>query len=164
MLTEPDPELAVLGEHIRQRRAVLGISMEALAGAAGIGRSTVHRIEHGLIVPRPRNMGRIVAALGWDAAQAEELLPELEPGWKADALHFLAATEAAGSVQEYARGNVPRYATPRPRPPAREPDLVALAGDGTRLSIIADGEATEDALSVITEALKRKGFQVLRPA
>ena len=64
-----------LGRRIRRLRNSAGLSQVALAGAAGIGRVTLVRLEKGEHTPRYRTLEGIARALGVDVS---ELLVEPE--------------------------------------------------------------------------------------
>ena len=64
-----------LGQRIRRLRNAAGLSQDALARAAGIGRVTLVRLEKGEQTPRYKTLGAIAKALGADVS---ELLVELE--------------------------------------------------------------------------------------
>ena len=65
-----------LGERIRQFRESAGLTQEALARAAGIGRVTLVRLEKGEQTPRFKTLDAIAKALG---IRVPELL--VEPEW-----------------------------------------------------------------------------------
>ena len=60
---------------LQEARAARGLSQRALAARAGVGTSTVLRIEHGATHPRPHVARRLAAALGLPPEQVEELRP-----------------------------------------------------------------------------------------
>ena len=64
-----------LGRRIRRLRNSAGLTQVALAGAAGIGRVTLVRLEKGEHTPRYKTLERIARALGVDVS---ELLVEPE--------------------------------------------------------------------------------------
>ena len=67
-----------LGERVRQRRESAGLTQEALARAADIGRVTLVRLENGEQSPRFKTLKAVAAALGVDAPDLlvePELLP-----------------------------------------------------------------------------------------
>ncbi len=64
-----------LGERIRQFRESAGLTQEALARAAGIGRVTLVRLENGEQTPRFKTLNAIAEALG---IRVPELLIEPE--------------------------------------------------------------------------------------
>ena len=64
-----------LGQRIRRLRNASGLSQDALARAAGIGRVTLVRLEKGEQTPRYKTLGAIARALGVDVS---ELLVEGE--------------------------------------------------------------------------------------
>ena len=64
-----------LGRRIRRLRNAAGLSQVALAGAAGIGRVTLVRLEKGEQTPRFKTLGAIAGALG---VNVSELL--VDPG------------------------------------------------------------------------------------
>ena len=64
-----------LGQRIRRQRNAAGLSQDALARAAGIGRVTLVRLEKGEQTPRYKTLGAIAKALGADVS---ELLVEPE--------------------------------------------------------------------------------------
>ena len=53
-----------LGQRIRRLRRSAGLSQDALARAAGIGRVTLVRLEKGEQTPRYKTLGAIAKALG----------------------------------------------------------------------------------------------------
>ncbi len=65
-----------IGERIRAFRCSAGLTQEALAKAAAIGRVTLVRLEKGDQTPRYKTLGAIAGALG---ARVDELL--VEPDW-----------------------------------------------------------------------------------
>ena len=64
-----------LGQRIRRLRKAAGLSQDALAREAGIGRVTLVRLEKGEQTPRYKTLGAIAKALGVEGA---ELLVERE--------------------------------------------------------------------------------------
>ena len=64
-----------LGRRVRRLRNSAGLTQVALAGAAGIGRVTLVRLEKGEHTPRYKTLEGIAKALGVDVS---ELLVELE--------------------------------------------------------------------------------------
>lgn len=64
-----------LGQRIRRLRNAAGLSQDALAREAGIGRVTLVRLEKGEQTPRYKTLGAIAKALGVDVA---DLLVDLE--------------------------------------------------------------------------------------
>ena len=64
-----------LGQRIRRLRKSAGLSQDALARAAGIGRVTLVRLEQGEQTPRFKTLGAIAKALG---VSVSELLVEPE--------------------------------------------------------------------------------------
>ncbi len=72
------------GARLRQLRRQHGLSAAALAGQAGIGRSTVTRLERHPQRPcRTRTLARLAAALG---QPPDALTPTYHPGIAADSL------------------------------------------------------------------------------
>jgi transcriptional regulator with XRE-family HTH domain len=64
---DPDPDAgdrAELGGHIRSKRQQEGMTMAALAEAAGVSQSLISQIERGLAEPSLGSLRRIAAALG----------------------------------------------------------------------------------------------------
>lgn len=59
--SNPDPEL---GHRVRDARTRLGVSWAELAEASGVNRSTIWRVEHGLVEPNAVTMKRLAVALG----------------------------------------------------------------------------------------------------
>ena len=57
-----------LGQRIRRLRNAAGLSQDALARAAGIGRVTLVRLEKGEQTPRFKTLGAIANALGVDVS------------------------------------------------------------------------------------------------
>ena len=53
-----------LGQRVRRLRNSAGLSQDALAGAAGVGRVTLVRLEKGEQTPRFRTLEAIAKALG----------------------------------------------------------------------------------------------------
>ena len=64
-----------LGHRIRRLRNSAGLTQVALAGAAGIGRVTLVRLERGEHTPRYKTLSAVARVLGVDVS---ELLVELE--------------------------------------------------------------------------------------
>ena len=64
-----------LGERVRRLREITGLTQEALAQTAGIGRVTLVRLENGEQSPRFKTLQAVAGALGRDT---QELL--VEPG------------------------------------------------------------------------------------
>ena len=64
-----------LGRRIRRLRDAAGLSQVALAGAAGIGRVTLARLEKGEHTPRYETLSAVARVLGVDVS---ELLVDLE--------------------------------------------------------------------------------------
>lgn len=64
-----------LGQRVRRLRNAAGLSQDALAGAAGIGRETLVRLENGEQRPRFKTLGAVAKALGMGVS---ELLVERE--------------------------------------------------------------------------------------
>ena len=64
-----------LGQRVRRLRTAAGLSQVALAGAAGIGRVTLVRLEKGEQTPRYKTLSAVARVLGVDVL---ELLVELE--------------------------------------------------------------------------------------
>ena len=64
-----------LGHRIRRLRNSAGLTQVALAGAAGIGRVTLVRLEKGEHTPRYKTLSAVARVLGVDVS---ELLVELE--------------------------------------------------------------------------------------
>ena len=60
---------------LREARTRLKLTIGDLASRAGVGESTVYRIEHGKARPRPHAMRRLSAALGVDTRQIAEFRP-----------------------------------------------------------------------------------------
>ncbi|MDE0200610.1 MAG: helix-turn-helix transcriptional regulator, partial [Caldilineaceae bacterium] len=58
-----------LGQRIRRLRNAAGLSQDALARAASIGRVTLVRLEKGEQTPRYRTLGAIAKALGADVSE-----------------------------------------------------------------------------------------------
>jgi transcriptional regulator with XRE-family HTH domain len=77
-----------LGALLRQRRQELGVSTHQLGAQAGIGQSTITRIEQGRFAsPRPAKLARIASGLGLTLADVyaragyyvPDELPNFEP-------------------------------------------------------------------------------------
>ncbi|WP_049855395.1 helix-turn-helix domain-containing protein [Dickeya fangzhongdai] len=66
---DPAHTLPLLGQTIRQRRELLGLSQENLASATGIDRSHMGRIERGERNVTLLNLLRIADALEWSLEQ-----------------------------------------------------------------------------------------------
>ncbi|ACT06358.1 MULTISPECIES: helix-turn-helix domain-containing protein [Dickeya] len=66
---DPAHALPLLGQTIRQRRELLGLSQENLASATGIDRSHMGRIERGERNVTLLNLLRIADALEWSLEQ-----------------------------------------------------------------------------------------------
>lgn len=65
---------------IRERRAVLGLSRQQLADAAGVTLSTIKNLEGARRPTRlPSSMGAVEQALGWTAGSGREVLNGGEP-------------------------------------------------------------------------------------
>ena len=64
-----------LGQRVRRLRNSAGLSQDALAGAAGIGRVTLVRLEKGEQTPRYKTLSTVARVLGVDVS---ELLVALE--------------------------------------------------------------------------------------
>ena len=64
-----------LGQRVRRLRNSAGLSQDALARAAGIGRVTLVRLEKGEHTPRYRTLSAVAKVLGVDVS---ELLVERE--------------------------------------------------------------------------------------
>ncbi|MYH62193.1 MAG: helix-turn-helix transcriptional regulator [Caldilineaceae bacterium SB0675_bin_29] len=58
-----------LGQRIRRLRSAAGLSQDALARAASIGRVTLVRLEKGEQTPRFKTLGAIARALGVDVSE-----------------------------------------------------------------------------------------------
>lgn len=54
---------------VRVHRVAQGMSQEALAERAGVGRNTVSRLERRIHAPTPRTLEALAAALGVDVQQ-----------------------------------------------------------------------------------------------
>lgn len=80
----PKPNL--LGEYIRHRREVIGMSLRQLAEQSGYNHGSLSLIENGLRAPTPETLQRIAEALGLDyedlyavsGISLPEKLPELD--------------------------------------------------------------------------------------
>jgi hypothetical protein len=62
---------------LRELRARSGISLPTLARLSSVSVSTIHRVEHGETVPRPRVVRALSAALGvapWQVAEFQSVL------------------------------------------------------------------------------------------
>ena len=68
-------DIKQVGIEIAKRRKALGVSATATAGAAGISRVTLHRIERGEGAPSMQNYMNTIAALGLELSVE---LPEVE--------------------------------------------------------------------------------------
>lgn len=78
-------DLLPLGWYVRQQREARGWSGTELAARASagrsddespVGRSTIHRLEHGYRITRPGNLASILVALEIEFSEVETLLPE----------------------------------------------------------------------------------------
>lgn len=68
------------GRQLRQLRRQHGLSQEQLAAAAGMGLTTIRRLEHQPAAPcRTRTLGRLAAALGEDPARLTPATPPCAP-------------------------------------------------------------------------------------
>jgi transcriptional regulator with XRE-family HTH domain len=65
---------------LKEARAARGLSQRALADRAGVGESTVHRIEHGKSRPQPHVARRLSAALGLEPGDVAEFRSGF--GWR----------------------------------------------------------------------------------
>jgi hypothetical protein len=78
---EPGPDMARLGAFIRAHRHAARLSMRALSEAAGVGESTMHRLEHGPATktsavkqPRAWNVAGVFCALGLSEDQVRPVV------------------------------------------------------------------------------------------
>lgn len=71
VLRLPDPRVAAfMGGAVRARREAAGLSIPALARAAGVHKNTVWYLEKGLVCPTGSTIFRILKALGVSRARA----------------------------------------------------------------------------------------------
>jgi len=69
----------VVGVKLSQHRRLKFLSQDALAGLAGISKSTLVQIEKGRVKPQLRIVKRLADALGIDATDVDEFRPSLFP-------------------------------------------------------------------------------------
>jgi transcriptional regulator with XRE-family HTH domain len=65
-----------LADHIRALRVDRGLTLQDLAGASGVSRATLSRIENGEVSPTAETLGRLAAAF---ALPLSQILAPLEP-------------------------------------------------------------------------------------
>lgn len=99
-----------LGRRIRRLRKTAGLSQDALARAAGIGRVTLVRLEKGEQTPRYRTLGAIAEGLGVDVSDLlvePEFLNNQLTSARGPALHWLGAAIVSDTKQEDGDMNLP---------------------------------------------------------
>lgn len=140
--------LTELGALIRVARQQQGISMDTLADQANVSRSTIHRLENSNdIRTQPQRLARILTVLRISPKQAEEILPDTDPGWKTNVLSWMGRLES-GAVENYLKAT------------ARAIDLVAVRGDAV-IMIEVRGSTEEE--QHLTDLLRTSGYVVSRP-
>ncbi len=70
--------METVGNKLRTRRQSGGLSLEALAQRAGVGKSTLSAWENGKALPRLAELEAVGAALGWSASERREILGLLD--------------------------------------------------------------------------------------
>jgi transcriptional regulator with XRE-family HTH domain len=158
-VADKDAPHAVLGAIVRERREGLQLSMDELAQRARVGRSSVHRLEHGIrVTPTPSKLARILAVVGISDRELGELLPESE--WRDEVSMWLARADRGDSdMAAYVEARRPASSA------ATQPDLVGLHADGTivTIEVKASPEARSERLDDMTTALRAAGYLVTRP-
>lgn len=98
-----------LGKTLARDRQAAGLSLEQLAQASGIDRSTIHRMEQGKVQsPTPKYLQRLAAALGTDVEDyfamagyfTPQGLPEFVPYMRAK---YGTSPEVARQVEQFFR-------------------------------------------------------------
>jgi transcriptional regulator with XRE-family HTH domain len=105
--SDAKPDIKQLGKLLQRHRHAVGLSLDQLAGATGINKSSIHRIEQGQFeAPSPQTLQRIAAALGTEVEDYFALagyftphgLPGLAPYLRAK---YGASPELASQVEDY---------------------------------------------------------------
>ncbi len=100
-------DLRELGEFVRRHRKAKHLTMRALADMAGIGHTSVHKIEHGDYgQPAPEKLRRLASGLGVPAEDLYALAGYVIPDRLPDFAPYLRAKfdlpeEAVNQLQQY---------------------------------------------------------------
>lgn len=98
-----------LGRALVHDRQAAGLSLEQLAQASGVDRSTIHRLEQGKVQsPAPQSLRRLAIALGTDVESYFALAGYYTPSGLPDFVPYLrtkygASPEVARQVEQYFR-------------------------------------------------------------
>lgn len=162
-----DLDTARLGAAVREKRENLGMSQVKAAELAGVGRTTLHRLELGPEArdeaarkrPYADTLAKVLATLRFTETEAREAI--------SDALY---ADEVVRRMPRHAPGDgVAEYARARRGTYARGsvPDLVLLHPDGS-VAVVEFKSAAEDVivdrLDEIAKAMRDIGYMVTVPA
>lgn len=149
-------ENAALGNLIRRQREALGFTMEQLSDAAQVGRTTLHRWEHG--EPgriNPTKLGRVLALL---QVQADELDDVIEPEtYREQVIRWMDTGQSVAEVRDFLRtmgGG------------SGKPDLMVFSPtDGTMLyvQVKTQGDNWEGARDRLCRSMEAAGFVVGMP-
>lgn len=163
-------DTAKLGALIRQRREIAELTMRELSRRAGLGESTVHRIEHGPATktnkikrPTPSNLARVLVILGIPFAEIAPLVDRSDRGavtWAEQVEYWM---HNADDVRDYAEA---RRAGAMPAGAARAVDLILLHEDGSMVMLQArtpDDETRTRHLDELARAARRLGYMVTVP-
>ena len=157
----PTNPLADLGALVRARREDRGLSMDQLANAAGVGRSTLFRFEVGRSTAvAPSRVARILVTLG---ITADEVIPLVhDEHTLGELLAWLDRASQVQALASFAQDKSLRHSDT----PAGTPDLVAIHPDGTMLyiEVKTPGEDSERRGGDLVRALGSIGYLVTRPA
>lgn len=137
------------GDRVRLARQTANLSMDELARAANVSRSTVHRIETGSgIRAQPQRLARVLVTLGITPRFADsDVLPTDDEKWRSNVIRWMRKIEG-GQVESFVKAAGGRV------------DLVAVRGETVAMiEIRGPGEGAND----LTESLKREGWVVTRP-
>lgn len=152
---------AGLGALIRRRREAKGLTMEALAREAGVGRTTLHRLENGVHGrPVPSKVARVLRVLDIGVGEVDGLVPDRE--FVAELSVWLDRDRHVETVIDYLA-----HAKAKVAEPTDDAVLFLFApGDGTALSVtvVASGDRCESVVEELAKAAARMGLQVSVPA